>query len=190
MSSSPQNNIVVADTPSSSKQSEKAPSTGTASDVNGDFTLQLPAGDSSQLVARYPGYESKSINPSENKTGTLNPDERALSEVVVVGYGVQKKSAVTGSVASVSKSDSIQSSFGEKEFQGWCKQQVSKLFCDGKNAFVKVSFFIDETGKPSNIEYRKYTCEGAKEEMEKLLFSSPTWTEINRKVTVTIKWEK
>jgi len=78
--------------------------------------------------------------------------------------------------------------FGEKEFQLWCQQKANKNVCNGNGATVKVSFFIDETGKPTEIEYKKYSCEEAKKEMGNLLSSSPFWTKTNRKVTMTIKW--
>jgi len=87
----------------------------------------------------------------------------------------------------VSQSDE-KSTFGEKEFQTWCRQKPDKNVCAGKSAVVKVSFFIDETGKPSKIEYKKYSCEEAKKSVEHLLASSPDWTERNRRVTLTIKW--
>ena len=117
-------------------------------------------------------------------------DEKSepFSEVVATGYVAQRKSTITEAVSTVGKSDSIQSPFGEKEFQTYCKQMAEKNVCAGKNASVQVTFFIDEAGKPSKIEYKKYTCEKAKNEIEKLLASSPVWTKTNRKVTMTIKW--
>ena len=86
------------------------------------------------------------------------------------------------------QSDSIQHAFGEKEFLIYCQQKANKNVCAGKDATAKVSFFIDETGKPSKIEYKKYSCEDAKKEIDALLSSSPVWTKTNRKVTMTIRW--
>jgi cytoskeletal protein RodZ len=118
----------------------------------------------------------------EEKVLALRADSDALSEVVVVGYGAKKKQSVTGAVSTVSNP------FGEKEFQNYCRINADKNVCNEKRATVKVSFFIDETGKPSNIEYKSYSCEDAKKEVENLLSSSPPWTKINRKVKMTIKW--
>jgi len=164
---------------------------GTATDIDGAFTLQLAIDDSSKLMASYLGYAPQEINPSiKNQTVTLKPDNFALNEVVVMGYGTLKKSSVTGSVASMQSSvtDSVSVIFGEKEFQTWCQQEADKNVCAGNETTVKVSFFIGENGKPLNIQYEKYSCEEAKEEMDKLLSSSPTWTKTNRKVTMTIQW--
>ena len=174
---------------------EKGTQKGTVSNADGTFTLQLPADDSSNLIASYLGYKPQEINPSlMGQTVMLKQDNAALSEVVVVGYGTQKKTAVTGAVSNVLEGKvagidvTTQSVFGEKEFQAWCKQKADKTVCGGKGASVKVSFFIDENGKPSNIEYKKYSCEDAKIEMGNLLASSPVWTKTTLKVTMTVKW--
>jgi len=178
---------------------EKGTQNGTATSVDGTFALQLPAGDSSNLIASYIGYESQEINPSiTGQTVTLKQSNTSLDEVVVVGYNTQKKTTMTGAVSnalegrvagvSVENDKSTQSTFGEKEFQAWCQQRADKNVCAGKGASVKVSFFIDENGRPSKIEYKKYSCEDAKNEMEDLLSSSPAWTKITRKITMTVKW--
>ena len=174
---------------------EKGTSNGTVTDINGTFTLQLSKDDSSKLIASYLGYEAQEIKPLDtDQTVTLKPNNLALNEVVVVGYGAQKKSTLTGAIAKIrtkqtEKSDSGQKAFGEKEFQAYCQQKADKNICDGQSATVKVSFFIDETGKPSEIEYKNFSCEEAKKEMENLLSSSPVWTKTNRRVTMTIKLE-
>ena len=178
---------------------EKGTNIGTVTDVDGTFALQLSKGDSSKLIANYIGYMPQEIKPLDtNQTVILSPDNHLLSEVVVVGYGIQKKSAITGAVSKIvegkaarmkiNENDSDQSTFGEKEFQTFCQQKADKNVCEGQNAIVKVSFFIDETGKPSQVKFKSFSCEEAKEEIENLLASSPTWTKTNRKVTMTIKW--
>jgi len=162
---------------------EKGTKNGTVTDINGNFSF-LPSGDSSKLIANYLGYEPQEILASNTaQTVTLRPSSHlALLDEVVVGYGMQKKSSMSGAVST------IQSSFGEKEFQTWCQQKAGKNVCGDKNVSVKVSFFIDETGKPSQIEFQKYSCEEAKKEMENLLSASPVWTKTNRKVNVIVKW--
>ncbi|MTK53918.1 TonB-dependent receptor [Paludibacter sp.] len=76
-------------------------STGTITDVDGKFSIQVPS--NAKLEFSFVGYTSQLISVS-GKTVinvTLAEDTKALSEVVVVGYGTQRKEAVTGSVASV-----------------------------------------------------------------------------------------
>lgn len=80
----------------------KGQSGGTATDVDGKFSLNVKPG--ATLVVSYVGYETKEVKASASPmTITLVDNESLLDEVVVVGYGVQKKSDVTGSVTSVSK---------------------------------------------------------------------------------------
>ena len=167
----------------------KGTTTGTVTDINGAFALQV-ATDSPKLIANFVGYETREINPSgEEQTVVLKESNLAISEVVVVGYGTQKKQSVTGAVSVVKEKDlEPPTTFGEKEFQKYCQERADKNICSGKGATVKLSFFIDETGKPTKIEFKKYTCEDAKKEIENLLSSSPAWTSTNRKVTLTIKW--
>lgn len=77
-------------------------SNGTVSDMNGQFEISVPVGGI--LKISYIGYLDKEIKIVTDKTAydiVLNEDNKALDEVVVVGYGVQKKSNITGSVASV-----------------------------------------------------------------------------------------
>ena len=167
----------------------KGTNIGTLTRTDGTFTLNFKANDSSRLIASYIGYKPQEINPlTMNQIVTLREDTQALSEAVVVEYATQKRATLTGAVSTTQAREIIQGQFGEKEFQTWCKQNANKNVCDGKEASVKVSFFIDEKGKLSKFEFQNYSCEDAKKEMENLLLSSPTWTKINRKITITVKW--
>ena len=140
-----------------------------------------------RLINNFVASPTKVVAKKEQDTQTIH-EKAEVDEVVVVGYGTQKRSAVTGAAPSASKSAAAPRSFGEKEFQDYCQQNGDKNICAEKGASVRVTFFIDETGKPTKIEFRNYSCEDAKKEMENLLSSSPAWTKTNRKVTMTIKW--
>lgn len=72
---------------------------GVITDIDGNFTLQAPAG--SKLVASFIGYKSETVAAAAKVSITLQEDNELLEEVVVVGYGTAKKSDVTGSIASV-----------------------------------------------------------------------------------------
>jgi len=110
-------------------------------------------------------------------------------EVVVTGYGVQKEESRMRAISATGKSTAaLTTTFGEKEFQDYCQQNGVKNICAEKNASVRVTFFIDETGKPTKIDFKNYSCEEAKKDMENLLSSSPAWTKTNRKVTMTVRW--
>ena len=79
----------------------KGTTVGTVTDGSGNFSMQASDGD--VLVVSYIGYTSEEITVNGNGpyNVSLIPDMVGLDEVVVVGYGTQRKETVTGSVASM-----------------------------------------------------------------------------------------
>ncbi|MDR2496737.1 MAG: TonB-dependent receptor [Tannerellaceae bacterium] len=77
-------------------------STGTATDANGSYSLNIPNSEA-VLQFSYIGFISRSIKAGNQRSinVTLEEDTRLLEEVIVVGYGVRKKSDVTGALAHV-----------------------------------------------------------------------------------------
>lgn len=75
---------------------------GTVTNLDGKFELKV-SNDKVSLVFTYVGFITKTVAVSGQKVVnvTLDPDVKAIDEIVVVGYGTQRKEAVTGSVASV-----------------------------------------------------------------------------------------
>ena len=83
---------------------EKANSkNGAITDFNGQFSINVAAG--TPVVISYIGYVSQELAARDGMTVTLKEDAQTLSDVVVIGYGVQKKSVVTASIAKVSSDD-------------------------------------------------------------------------------------
>lgn len=80
----------------------KGTTTGTSTDQAGKFTLTVADGNAI-LVFSFIGYESKEIQVGSQSVinVTLAPDVATLAEVVVIGYGTQRRSSVTGAVSSV-----------------------------------------------------------------------------------------
>lgn len=86
----------------------KGTTKGTSTDIDGNFSLSIP--ENTVLVFSYIGYLTEEVTVSgqtDLQIGLL-PELANINEVVVVGYGVQKKSLVTGSISKV-KSDEITS---------------------------------------------------------------------------------
>ena len=77
----------------------------TVTDLDGNYTLNNVSG--SQLVISYIGYQSQTVDVKGKSSVnvTLREDNKTLNEVVVVGYGTQKKANLTGAVSSVSVDD-------------------------------------------------------------------------------------
>jgi len=80
---------------------EKGTTNGTTTDINGKFTLNVQ-GPNSILVISFIGYKKMELEVGHGvKNITLEEDVATLSEVVVVGYGTQKKSVTTGAISGV-----------------------------------------------------------------------------------------
>ena len=88
---------------------EKGTTNGTVTDMEGRFSLQVSS--NAVLVVSYIGYIDQAIpvNGKNSFTVLLKEDSQALDEVVVVGYGTQKKVNMTGAVASVDMSKMVDS---------------------------------------------------------------------------------
>ena len=79
------------------------PKNATITDFDGNFVVNVKAGQ--VIMITYIGYESKELAAKNGMTVKLQPDNKVLDEVVVVGYGVQKKSSVTGAISQVKPED-------------------------------------------------------------------------------------
>ena len=78
----------------------KGTTTGTVTDLDGNFSLEAASGKT--LVVSYVGYRTQEIVVmGSSQKITLREDQQNLDELVVIGYGTQKKANLTGSVANV-----------------------------------------------------------------------------------------
>lgn len=86
---------------------------GTFTDANGKFHLSIPGNGIVNLVISSVGYQSQTIEVNANTASinvTLNTNVGGLNEVIVIGYGTQRKGDVTSSVASVKAENFIKGS--------------------------------------------------------------------------------
>lgn len=79
---------------------EVGTSNGTTTDIDGNFTFKATSG--ANLLVSYVGFESQQLKASQNMTITMSENTELMDEVVVVGYGVQKKKLLTGSTINIS----------------------------------------------------------------------------------------
>ena len=75
----------------------------TITDFDGNFVVNVKAGQ--VIVVSYIGYQTQEVAAKDGMTIRMQPDNKVLDEVVVVGYGVQKKSSVTGAISQVKPED-------------------------------------------------------------------------------------
>ena len=75
-------------------------SVGVASDIDGNFVLQIPDAKTAVLVVTFVGMETQEIrvNGTKNLKITLQENVEVIEDVVVVGYGQQKKASVVGAI--------------------------------------------------------------------------------------------
>lgn len=99
----------------------KGTSTGTATDVDGKFTISVP-GDDAVLVFTFVGYRSTEVVVGARSVVdvSLTPDVQTLSELIVTGYSVENRREVTGAVSAVKASDLtvVPSGNVEQQLQG------------------------------------------------------------------------
>ena len=79
------------------------PQNGTITNVDGQFTLRVNVG--TPVIVSYIGYVQQEMKAHNGMVVRLQEDAQTLNDVVVIGYGVQKKSVVTASIAKVSAED-------------------------------------------------------------------------------------
>lgn len=117
---------------------------GTSTGVDGGFQLEVPD-DRSILVFSFVGYGSKEVvvGTQSQLTISLQPDENALNEVVVVGYGSVRKSDLTGAVGTV-KAEALQERPASSLNQG----------LSGRITGVNVSSNSGRPGGRANIRIR------------------------------------
>lgn len=84
---------------------EKEKTNGTITDLDGRFSLKTES--TATLIVSFIGYETKEVSVNDNSPLIILLEDKSVSidEVVVIGYGVQKKSDVTGSISSISGKD-------------------------------------------------------------------------------------
>lgn len=121
----------------------KGTTSGTITDLEGNFSLEVSSG--AVLVISYLGYSTKEIAVGEqaNLSVQLEPESSQLNEIVVVGYGTQKRSDVTGAIGSVK-----QESFNK----GVITNPVDLL--QGKVAGVNITSTSGEPGANQNVIIR------------------------------------
>ncbi|WP_255417301.1 TonB-dependent receptor [Proteiniphilum sp. X52] len=83
---------------------EKGTSNGTVTNVDGSFSLTVKDGRAT-LVISYIGYQTVEIAASDNLNISLTEDTELIDELVVIGYGMQRKGDVTSAISSIKSED-------------------------------------------------------------------------------------
>ena len=78
---------------------EKGTNRGIVTDLDGKFTLKVTPG--ATITVSYLGYKTQTLKAAPTMNVSLEEDNALLDEVVVVGFGTQKRANLTGAVATV-----------------------------------------------------------------------------------------
>ena len=121
----------------------KGTNTGTITDLEGNFSVDVKS--DAILVISYLGYTPKEVSVAGQSflTIQLEPESSQLNEIVVVGYGTQKRSDVTGAIGSVKR---------ESFNKGVITNPVDLL--QGKVAGVNITSTSGEPGANQNVIIR------------------------------------
>ncbi|EMR02319.1 carboxypeptidase-like regulatory domain-containing protein [Cesiribacter andamanensis] len=137
----------------------KGSSTGTVTDIEGNYTLELPAADAT-LTISFVGYSEKQLLVDKATTqlvAALEEDVQALSEVVVTGYG-------TAPAADTPPPTAPRPEGGMRSFRKWVKDNMrypEAALQTGLEGTVTVTFFVAANGRLSELQVPKPLGGGA-----------------------------
>ena len=162
----------------------KGTNIGTVTDVNGEFSL-LKKAENKQLTAQYIGYDPVEVPVDTSRTMliAMNEDQKGLSEVVVVGYGVNKKA---------NKDNTPQPVDGKRKYLKYLKESLVRPTdetCAQVKGKVVLTFLVNRDGRPFHIKVKKSLCESSDKEAIRLVQEGPDWTYGNKQAEVTVKFD-
>ena len=162
----------------------KGTNIGTVTDVNGEFSL-LKKAENKQLTAQYIGYDPVEVPVDTSRTMliAMNEDQKGLSEVVVVGHGVNKKA---------NKDNTPQPVDGKRKYLKYLKKNLVRPTdetCAHVKGKVVLTFLVNRDGRPFHIKVKKSLCESSDKEAIRLVQEGPDWTYGNKQAEVTVKFD-
>jgi len=128
-------------------------STGVTTDLDGNFSIRVASGTTLEVSCI--GYVTKRVPAVANMVVTLDDDAEMLEETVVIGYGVQKKSDLTGAVASVNEQSlrNLSTADAAAALQGKASGvHVLTNGAPGEGAKIRVRGYSSNTTDASKVE--------------------------------------
>ena len=162
----------------------KGTNIGTITNMNGEFSL-LKKAENKQLTAQYIGYDPVEVPVDTSRTMliAMNEDQKGLSEVVVVGHGVNKKA---------NKDNTPQPVDGKRKYLKYLKKNLVRPTdetCAQVKGKVVLTFLVNRDGRPFHIKVKKSLCESSDKEAIRLVQEGPDWTYGNKQAEVTVKFD-
>lgn len=153
---------------------------GTVTDLDGHF--ELPVNDTNPISVQFIGYEPVDIpaDTSQLMLIAMNDNQEALEEMVVVGYGRQKKKNKPQRSAEKEKaSTQPQPVIGKRAFRKYLSENLippTDSECSGIKGKVIISFLVNEKRRPYNFQVKTSLCPSADKEAIRLIEKGPDWT--------------
>ncbi len=160
---------------------------GTMTDINGDFKIEVPVKYADKtLKVNYIGFLTEQIPVTQDTSLVVGlvEDIVALDEVVVVGYGANKKTNQTGSVSIVEMPDgnapveiAAQPVMGYPEFRDYLKENIKipESLPKGKTEKVKIKITIHRDGQIRRVDVISSPGDEFSDEAVRLLVDGPEW---------------
>ncbi len=171
---------------------------GVVTDALGHFVMSADTGD--YLIANFIGYKPKVIKADTSQLLiAMHESTQELSEVVVVGYGMQKKESVTGSVSAVTPDNQTlqpaaidpEPVIGRRAYRKYLEENLVRPGegeCVKAKGRVKVRFKVDPRGRPYELRVVQSLCETADREAMRLILEGGDWKPGNTEGEITVKF--
>ena len=185
----------------------KGTTKGVVTDIDGQFKFDTSnIREDYKLVASFIGFESKEISITKDSTllVILEQDHASIDEVVVVGFGKQKKESVSGAVTLINHEDD--NSTWEKakpnqfasisKFEDYLIKELKNMNFEHLQGThkVKFTFVVEPYGALSDIKFKGKSDSILEKEIERLLLNSGDWypaesggKAVASKVRITLK---
>src|SRR3972149_4892458 len=181
---------------------------GTVTDVDGKFILEVPETEGITLSSSYIGYITQDIvlNNQTNLNIKLEEDYLAMEEVVVVGYGAQRKSGIKALATGIDFDDESSSYnlvppkpvIGKDKYKKYLADSIryGTLPVIDREIAVKLRFTVKENGEIKDIEVVKSQGDAFDNEAIRLIKEGPAWepakengVPVAKKVRVSVKFK-
>lgn len=182
---------------------EKGTQNGIVSDIDGYFKIEITKDSGSNLIASFIGMETQEIPATRDSALRIemNQENLALNEVVVVGYGTQRKKSATGSTTHVSNTTEYKKAHpvcDMKEYKTYLNENAILPVNYSKNkVIVKVLLTIDKKGTITTIKNSNDTDDEIFELAKELIFKAPDWNPslengnpVNSEISLRIVFQK
>jgi hypothetical protein len=163
----------------------KGTTTATATDMEGYFALN--AKNAEKLVASYVGFDPVELPADTTKPMTIamNENNAQLEEVVITAYGVNRDDYSVNAERTIPKPE-----IGYSAYRKYINDNLQKLTdeCADVTGKVKLTFYVNSSGRPYNIQVKRSLCQSADQEAIRLIKDGGNWTSGDGEVTYTIKF--